>query len=218
VLKVEQKLSVFGNGGSFSGIEKMTPGAAAISLLSAAYPRGAQTLPESTLEIYEALLSNYSVDKIKRAVQVVVLRSKFFPSIAEFREALHEEEIEGIPTAMQAWGEVRKAVEKYGSYRAPSGFSKEEIVEGKPAYKDPEYSHPLIGEAARLYGYRDICMCEDIQVTGAVFMKHYEILREKAIRNIIQWGGIERPALPASGSSTPCLPSFTMKGMEVNKI
>src|SRR5689334_3695070 len=98
----------------------------ALTVLAAAYPRF--DLPEATIKIYQRLLADLEFDILKAATLQCATMCKFFPTVAEIREAAVEIEVMsiGIPSPTEAWGEVLNEIKRLGQYGEPS-FSHEMV-------------------------------------------------------------------------------------------
>lgn len=112
----------------------------------------------------------------KVALQKVIMKSKFFPTIAEIIEEGRSlmNYSQGTPTTEEAWNEVMKAVRK--------GVN-------------PEWSHEYIGRAVQVVGYHNICMSETIGVERGHFFRVYDRLLEREMDNatnaaVLQINGI----------------------------
>ena len=106
------------------------------------------------------MLSDLTPEQFYKGIKTFCLKHKdIFPTtniVAYIREyALIDE---SIPTPEEAWGEVIKAIARYGYC-------------GKP-----EFSSPLIANAVECIGWRDMCMSENIGVERAHFMRAYSNL------------------------------------------
>lgn len=81
---------------------------AVMAYLAAAYPQ--RDVGDHTLAVYREQLLDLDADQARAAVRAIVSRSKFFPTIAEIREAVGI--LAGRPTAAEAWAQVRAAAEQ----------------------------------------------------------------------------------------------------------
>ena len=88
-----------------------------VAMLIAAYPRA--HINEATSRIYEADLIDLDADMAHRAVVKLRRSSKWFPTIAEIREAAHDIASPNQSTALEAWGKVCSAAERRGSHWSP---------------------------------------------------------------------------------------------------
>jgi len=127
----------------------------ALMVLSAAYPRF--ELPIATVEIYCRLLLDLDFDTLKAATLHCATVYKFFPTVAEIREAATELKTmaEGIPSDAEAWGQVLEQIRSKGSYGVP------------------EFSHPLIANVVRQLGWLNLCLSENQPADRARFMDAY---------------------------------------------
>jgi len=135
---------------------------AILKKLKRAYPR--QNVTSATIELYAEMLVDLDRDDVRRAVGCLVAMSKWFPTVAEIREAVAGAAVDGLPDAGVAWGEVRKAVSRFGSYRVP------------------EFSCPEVASAVEVVGWATICLDENVMSTRARFVDAYRAIRERVKR------------------------------------
>jgi hypothetical protein len=75
-----------------------------VAMLSAAY-RDAP-ISEATAEVYEAMLADLPFAATQAAVARLVATSKWFPTVAEIREAVVAVERGAVRSGVEAWGDV----------------------------------------------------------------------------------------------------------------
>lgn len=128
----------------------------ALTVLAAAYPRF--DLPEATIKIYQRLLADLDFDLLKAATLQCATMCKFFPTVAEIRDAAVEIQTmtEGLPTAIEAWGEVLTAMRRVGGGRS-----------------QPIFSHPMIDKLVSEFGWGALCTSEHSFADRARFMDAY---------------------------------------------
>lgn len=80
------------------------------------------------------------------------------PQISEIREKCAEYTVPHLKDQGEAWGEVQKAISQYGYYR------QEEALESLT---------PIVREAVRRLGFREICLDENQDAVRAHFFKIY---------------------------------------------
>jgi hypothetical protein len=117
-------------------------------------------LSENAMEIYVEALCDIPADVVGAAMKKIVLTSRFFPTVAEIREA-----VEGLtrhangndlPTPEEAWAEV---------FRLAKGYS---VSDEWP------YSCTEIREAVRRFGGKiALAMMDNVSVTRAQFQRCY---------------------------------------------
>jgi hypothetical protein len=136
----------------------------ALIVLSAAYPRF--ELPQATINIYQRLLSDLDFDILKSATLQCATMCKFFPTVAEIRDAAVEiiTMSEGIPSALEAWGEIIREIKRVGSDKRPT------------------FSHPLIDSVVHEFNWRYLCTSENTISDRARVMDAYEKMVKKSLR------------------------------------
>ena len=104
--------------------------------------------------LLQKLLSDIPYDIAEKAVSKVIMTSKFFPTIAEIREAAGtlKENSSILPSAEDAWEEVCRKLDPY---------------------KVPTWSHPMVAKVVKLIGFSNLCHSENIAVERGQFLKIY---------------------------------------------
>lgn len=138
-----------------------------VSIISAAYPNWKVT--ELTNEVYYQTLQDVPAEELKAAVLHCISQNgrQFAPSVGELRGAISE--LRGmsanVPPSYQAWQEVQQ-----------------QILENGGDFGNPVWSHPLVEEAVRRIGWRNLRMSEDQTADRSRFIQCYEQLTERATR------------------------------------
>ena len=136
-----------------------------VTILLAAYPAARERVDRHTITVYAHMLADLDFETARAAALKCMAQSTFFPSVAEIRRAAAEIKA-GIPTAEEAWAEVRREIGRVGTYAQPA------------------FSHPLIAEAARAIGWWNLCMSESPGVERGHFLRVYETLRNRELERI----------------------------------
>lgn len=146
-----------------------------VATLAAAYPR--ETIREATLKLYVRKLCDLSPPALAQAVDECILTSRFFPTVAEIRDRVAVARV-CAPTPEEAWGEVMAAVSRWGRYR------------------DPQWSHALVGQAADCMGWASICDCDEdgIGTLRAHYLRAYSGIRDRHQREVQIEGAL--PSMP----------------------
>jgi hypothetical protein len=138
-----------------------------IGILSAAFPNFKPS--ELTAEVYYQTLSDIDSGELKAAVLHCISQSgrAFAPSIGEIRGAVAELRsiASNVPASFQAWQEVQQQI----------------LVNGGD-YGTPEWSSPLVEEAVKRMGWRNLRMSEDQTADRARFLQCYEQIVERATK------------------------------------
>lgn len=149
-----------------------------ITMLAAAYPRQALSTP--TMAVYNQLLSDLSYEQAQAAVIKHIATSKFFPGIAEIRQAALEVSLDKLPGPAEAWSEAQKQIRLKG-------------YTGKP-----DFSNPLIAKTVdAMGGWMELCQSEEpTGVIRAHFLRIYEGLAESEADRIKTATLLDRVAGP----------------------
>lgn len=140
--------------------------AQALAVLTAGYQR---EMTDATIALYVQHLDDIDDRVLSKAVDELLVRSKFFPSIADIRERCALVVLGDTlpPDVSVAWGEVWKAVTSEGRF-----------------YR-PQWSHPMIGLALEeVGGYYEVCMSSFPDQLRSRFVKAFVRMRDETIRNV----------------------------------
>ena len=127
-----------------------------MGVMAAAYP--GFTISAETIRVYGRMLADIPDKLLEGAGMDCMARCRFFPTIAEIREAAYSIKLlqSGAPSAFEAWGEVSRLMAEVGSYRVP------------------EFSHPWIATAVRqVGGWTRLCQSENSVADRARFLDAY---------------------------------------------
>ena len=140
-----------------------------LAMLAATYPR--YSLTKDTTTVYCRLLQDIPADLLQAAALECATNRDFFPSVHELREAATDirNRINGIPTAYEAWADLRRAGSGYVDYYVQDrdGYSRQRS-------KPYEFIHPIIRQVAEMMGWpRDFPDDDNIMADRAHFFKAY---------------------------------------------
>jgi len=144
-----------------------------MGVMAHAYPR--YELSADSVKLYAKLLADIPGDMLEASAHQLMAESKFFPSVAEWREMAHKlmTGAHNIPTAYEAWEDAMNQVRLCGEYY---------LYQINARY--PEYSHPLVEKAVKVIGYRHLLESENIVADRAHFFKIYESLLNRAEQEV----------------------------------
>lgn len=121
-----------------------------VAILEMAYPR--QDLREQTVEVYARFLQDLDYKVAEQVVSHYIKTQKWFPSIAEIREACAEM-VHDLPTTEQAMEIIRSAVQQYdyGSIRANDLLRQAVATVGFDKIGYSEHPEPLYRQIKEAY-------------------------------------------------------------------
>jgi len=117
-----------------------------------------------TAQLWYNMLSDIPYEIAEKALMKVLTTAKYFPTVAEIREAIVEIVEPKTMSAAEAWGEVEKKIRWYGYYRGAEAL---------------ENMSPQVAKVVRYIGWREICLSEEPAVIRAQFMKMYQQVAER---------------------------------------
>jgi hypothetical protein len=129
-----------------------------LAVLAAAYPKF--EVDDLKVHVWHEMLQDIDYEVAGVAAKKLILEKTFPPSIAEVREAITS--ITSPPQVLpaEAWGEVKCAIRKYGSYREEEALAS---------------LSERTREAVRCMDWQELCLSQDPEgVLRAQFMRIYE--------------------------------------------
>lgn len=112
-----------------------------------------------TAVLWEEMLSDLPFGLVKNALIKVLVTAKYWPTVAEIREAALSLQNPRAITAAEAWSQANAALDKYGYYRADEG------MRSLP---------PAIQKTLRACGgWAAVCTTENIDTIRAQFMRMF---------------------------------------------
>lgn len=141
------------------------------TVLTAAYPN--MKTPAATIEVYHRALADLDAELCEAAILDCVSKCKFFPTVAELREAAARLAV-GADTrkpALEAWGDVRRAVDAYGTHGWDSA---RDILDAQTA------------DAIHALGWQSFCQSDvDEEMSWrARFVELYDQLGRRDVRRV----------------------------------
>lgn len=134
-----------------------------LGVLMAAYPGWGENNPkiDATLEVYLFSLSDIDAGLLRAAALQHIGSSKWFPTVSELRESALSIVTHGDESPEEAWGEVKRAIRLYGSYR------------------EPQFINAKIAQTVKIMGWLNLCMSENEVADRAHFFKVYASLKDR---------------------------------------
>jgi hypothetical protein len=127
-----------------------------VAVLSAAYPR--QEIEEATLAIYCEMLLDLDHAIAERGVKVLMANSRWFPTIAEIREAVLEQQ-SPLPSPAEAWELLDISWQVANARGLPDSFGDDvprivlralKVVGGKQGYRFSDNVNALRSQFLRV--------------------------------------------------------------------
>ena len=113
-----------------------------------------------TLVLWQEMLSDIPFEVAKAAIKKVLATIKYFPTVAEIREACSQITNPRQLTYDEAWALIIGAISRYGYYREAEGLT----------------SLPLIvQQVVKNIGWQEVCTCEEPDVIRGQFRRAWEV-------------------------------------------
>jgi hypothetical protein len=161
-----------------------------VAILLAAYPTARVGADGARIaDVYGRMLEDLDVEATTRAIKRIIRTSRFLPTVAEIRAAALEVADGAARAPGDAWGDVLRAIGRYGANRTPG-------VEFC-------FADPLVARAVQSLGWRELCLSEVGYADRARFVELYAQLVESDRRERLTAGipGASAPQL--RGGTTP---------------
>lgn len=130
-----------------------------LAIATANFPTMQERDMKPTAILWEKSLSDIPYEIAEKAILKVLSTSRFFPTIAEIREASVQITQPRTLDAIEAWGLIVQAIRKYGLYR-----------QGEALGSLP----PDVAEMARRFTWRELCLNENPDTLRAQFRMAWE--------------------------------------------
>ena len=142
-----------------------------LGIATANFPDLQQKDMKPTAVLWEKALSDVPYDVAEKALLKVLSTSKFFPTIADIREAVGQLTQPRTLDAMEAWGLIGEAIRKYGFYR------QKEAMESLP--------DDVVAMVKR-FTWRELCLSENVETLRTQFSMAWEThsKRQKELKSL----------------------------------
>lgn len=165
---------------------KKNEAAKIVAYIGGAFPQEMMKLSEKMAEAmvlaYLAILQDLDYPECERATLAMLSTAKFMPRPAEIRAEVMEQRNGAQRAAGEAWGEVLRAIGRFGAYRSPG--------------VDFEFNDPITARAVEAMGWRSLCISEDQTADRARFMQTYTEIATRSVRDAALPAAARRPELP----------------------
>lgn len=130
-----------------------------LAFITAVYPN--IDIRQGTVEAWTELLGDLPYEVAIVGVKKVLAQQEYptLPAVGKIRSACMDLTTPMLPSAMEAWAEVTRAIGLYGYYRQEEAMA---------------YMSPPVARVVRMLGFRDICLSEEPEILRAQFRKAYE--------------------------------------------
>jgi hypothetical protein len=137
-----------------------------VTMLVTAFPTTLARLSEDqqrdTMRIYREMIKDVDARLAGQAVRGLISTCKFLPTIAEVREACMIAKYGRRRPGGDAWGDVVKALKRYGYTRSPG--------------RDFTFEDQLVARAVGALGWAELCKSDNAIADRARFIELYDHL------------------------------------------
>lgn len=162
---------------------KKSEAAKLVSVALVAYPAQGGKLSEAQqlqlVDVFADLLGDLTYEQCSAALRVLVQTKQWMPTVAEIRATVLELATGPGSAGGDAWGQVLKAIHRYGAWRAPGS--------------DFQFDDPITARCVESFGWRELCLSENATADRARFVDLYDKLAGDSRRQQ------QAPALAAGG-------------------
>lgn len=132
--------------------------------IKSAYPTFNIMPDQYSIRMWYRMLGDLDYKLCETVLMELFATHTYPPQIAEIRDKCTEYTVPHLKDQGEAWGEVQRAISQYGYYR------QEEAMESLT---------PIVREAVKRLGFREICLDENQDAVRAHFFKIYTALVER---------------------------------------
>lgn len=143
-----------------------------VAALAAAFPTN--KLTDDSMAVYARLLIDLDYDAANASAARLIATSKFPPTVAEIREATLAMQHGEVRAGGEAWGDVLRAISRYGRYRTPG--------------REFQFADPVVGECVAALKWRELCDSESQEADRARFIQLYDRLAAQRRRTELSEG------------------------------
>lgn len=130
---------------------------------------------EMLIELWHTMLDDVSFQIAEIAIKKYISESVFPPTIADIRQRIADVTKPRTVSPIEAWGNVTNVIRKYGSYNESKALDELDT---------------LTRRAVQYFGYRELCLSENVMADRAHFLKMFESLAERENKNNLLNGAI----------------------------
>jgi len=167
-----------------------------VTLLITAFPSMMARLDTNqqaeTRRVYRLMIVDLDHAIAEKAVRGLIATSKYLPTIAEVREACMIVKYGRRRPGGDAWGDVIKAMKRYGYTRSPG--------------TDFQFDDPLVARAVSALGWSDLCGSGNVVADRARFIELYDHLAGNTRSDAQVSPGVTSPQLESGEHRGEALP------------
>ena len=116
---------------------------------------------DALITLWTKMLADVTYDVVEAAVEKYMSESIYPPTIADIRARIADITIIREKTGIEAWGDVKHAIRKYGTYREADAM---------------KYLGGVAQKVVEAIGFRTLCMSENEMADRAHFLKVYDVM------------------------------------------
>jgi hypothetical protein len=131
-----------------------------VAVLAASFP--AARGDAGTIAAYQRMLADLDYPAANAAVERLIATSKRLPTVAEVRDAVLALTAGEARNGGEAWGDVLKAIRRYGYMRTPG--------------VDFHFDDPVVANTVRALSWQELCSSENAVADRARFIETYDQL------------------------------------------
>ena len=119
---------------------------------------------DAVISLWSKMLEDTEYFIAEAAIEKYIAESAYPPTIADIRARIADLTVFREKTAIEAWGDVCKAIQKYGYYQQKEALNSLGSVAAK---------------VVDSLGYRTLCLSENVMTDRAHFLKVYDTLAKR---------------------------------------
>lgn len=135
-----------------------------VAMAAANFPATQEKNMAPTAELWYRTLSDMPYPLLEAALIKVLTIAKYFPTVAEIRQASSELSAGETISPASAWNMVISAINRYGYYNA------KKAIDSLP---------PIVRKAVECFGWAELCHTESPEIIRSQFLRIYEQIAKK---------------------------------------
>jgi len=140
-----------------------------LAIANAAFPN--MQISEATASLWNDMLGDLNFQVALAALKKLIYESPYPPTIADiWRKAVEITSPASQVTAVEAWGEVLRAIKLYGYYKPIEALNS---------------LSPLTRKVVQQIGWQEICMSEEPDVIRGQFRMMYEQMADRQKQDLL---------------------------------
>ena len=151
-----------------------------LSVLEKAYPKfnPVSTNDFEKIMLWQEMMSDLDYELANIAIKKHIAEEVYQPTIASIRKSVASiKSPQNQITADDAWGEIKRAIKRFGYYQEENAF---------------DSMSPITRKIAKNMNWKEICLSENQMADRAHFMKMFEVRKDREQKQAMLPDGLQK--------------------------